>query len=1011
MKAHILKIAGAKNEKDFYSKFPTEASFRAKHGKELDDLLRMQNGGDTNKNGIPDAFENFQPNIQGPGPLPGPQARNYPSIGTTPTPQVNVPGNIGMIDKNGNNLPDYLEGQDAQVNQPVMGPENQKGNTLNNIGDMIPGIGSVVEGFKALKAEKQAYKGAQQWNQVSGVARKASETQDVNARTDIADTLRKQRQARIPTITGEELFPVYGAGRKGASSNLLTRHGGKMNYGGEIMNTFDPYDIYDDGGYEPLDESNQMKSYAYGGPMAAGGMSFGDILGAGKDSSFDWTGFGNASGSLAGAVQGNNAGAQIGGGVADAFSMIPGVGPIAGALAKPVFSTIGGMLDRYPGKTEAQQRQMMGNMAAMSGSNALRGFQNEFSGSFRHGGSLRTNSVGDIKTLSGGYLEPISYNPYTEGTGITSMIKGQSHDESNGRHSGVLMQYAAHGSSEPDVEAERGEPVSERNLNGDGTSAIIAGDQTFNKMGASLYPDLSKYQGQKVKNIQKKIAERDAKLNKARTKNTNALNKLELETTHDKLSLNSFNMNEKGIDSRYATNANEANNLLQYQEATNATAEEWGVDAGQLSRGKLKFNKTQTAAEGKELKPEDIEPPKGARGNIDPNMVFSQPGRMAGALDQTPIGISNPNAMFQSPEAYEKYRQETFKAYDDPEIAKQLVNYFLTYEGPDQADVRAKMSSQPTYKAMVAKARELATDYQPGRYHINTGAFQKPAPPAATPAQTTPTNPNYQTTPYRDNGWETIAGQIMPWMRKTPGEPLLGDQLAGEMYALSNNQVEPVQANFYRPQLDVPYDISLQDQLNENQADFNSMQRAVGNNPEALAALAAQKYMGNSRVLGEQFRLNQAKKDQVYSGNRATLNDAQLKNLSIADQQYARQAQAKSNTKLATQEALNSIASKIGQNRLENRTLQTYSNMFPQYSYNKNFSIQNTGAPASFYINQGIYSPDQEPYTHGPLYDRYGRVVNMGPIQQSATEKPKEETKKEEKTGRYGSLIKAFKNL
>jgi hypothetical protein len=35
------------------------------------------------------------------------------------------------------------------------------------------------------------------------------------------------------------------------------------------------------------------------------------------------------------------------------------------------------------------------------------------------------------------------------------------------------------------------------------------------------------------------------------------------------------------------------------------------------------------------------------------------------------------------------------------------------------------------------------------------------------------------------------------------------------MYALSNNQLDPVQAQSYQPQLDVPFDISLQDIRNE----------------------------------------------------------------------------------------------------------------------------------------------------------------------------------------------------
>ena len=35
MKNQILKIAGVKNEKEFYQKFPTEEAFMAKHGGEF----------------------------------------------------------------------------------------------------------------------------------------------------------------------------------------------------------------------------------------------------------------------------------------------------------------------------------------------------------------------------------------------------------------------------------------------------------------------------------------------------------------------------------------------------------------------------------------------------------------------------------------------------------------------------------------------------------------------------------------------------------------------------------------------------------------------------------------------------------------------------------------------------------------------------------------------------------------------------------------------------------------
>jgi len=143
-----------------------------------------------------------------------------------------------------------------------------------------------------------------------------------------------------------------------------------------------------------------------------------------------------------------------------------------------------------------------------------------------------------------------------------------------------------------------------------------------------------------------------------------------------------------------------------------------------------------------------------------------------------------------------------------------------------------------------------------------------------------------------------------------------------------------------QPLLSTPVDISLQDILNANQADYNATQRLTGYNPEALSILNAQKYQANQRVLGEQFRLNQAEKQRVYEKNRDILNQTQLQNLGILDQQYVRQQQALSKTKATTQSALNSIAAKYAQNKLENRTLATYENLY-NYRFDPRFRAQN----------------------------------------------------------------------
>jgi len=100
-------------------------------------------------------------------------------------------------------------------------------------------------------------------------------------------------------------------------------------------------------------------------------------------------------------------------------------------------------------------------------------------------------------------------------------------------------------------------------------------------------------------------------------------------------------------------------------------------------------------------------------------------------------------------------------------------------------------------------------------------------------------------------------------------------------------------------------------------------------------------------VLGEQTRVNQANKMQVYDKNRATLNDAQLKNLQILDQQYVRQSQAKSNTKAQTIEALKSIGDKVTKQRASNRKLAIMENMYV-FRFSPSGRAINMNAPAQF---------------------------------------------------------------
>jgi hypothetical protein len=253
--------------------------------------------------------------------------------------------------------------------------------------------------------------------------------------------------------------------------------------------------------------------------------------------------------------------------------------------------------------------------------------------------------------------------------------------------------------------------------------------------------------------------------------------------------------------------------------------------------------------------------------------------------------------------------------------------------------------------------------------------------------------------------WMDIVNQILPYVRPTDAEALDPRQLSGEMLALAQNQLEPVQAQTFQPQLSTPYDISLQDIINKNQADYRAAQRMIGYNPAALAALNAQKYQANQQVLGEQFRLNQAMRDKVYGENRAMLNQSNLQNLGILDQQYGRQQQALSNTKATAQAALNSISAKYLQNQASNRELQTYENLY-NYRFDPRFRAMNMNPLAQF-ANQGSGMGGMSPY--GSMTSDQMKIMTLQKELEEKQQKLAQDSKT--KVSKNGALVKAIKSM
>jgi hypothetical protein len=254
---------------------------------------------------------------------------------------------------------------------------------------------------------------------------------------------------------------------------------------------------------------------------------------------------------------------------------------------------------------------------------------------------------------------------------------------------------------------------------------------------------------------------------------------------------------------------------------------------------------------------------------------------------------------------------------------------------------------------------------------------------------------------------QMALSNLAPLLRPRTNIGLDPEEIYPEYFAMASNQLEPVQAQTFQPMLDTPMDISLNDQLNAIDAQSRAAIRAAGQNPSAQAMIMSQSLDAKNKVLGEQTRINAANKMQTYDKNRAMLNDAQLKNLQILDQQYVRQAQARSNTKAQTLEALKSIAAKTAQNKLENQTLNVYENMY-NYRFSPSGRAFNVNAPAQFNLPEGVGADNLTNAQVDQIKQLYEKVVSRDKTGAITGSREKTRTTKQ---GRNGAIVQALKNL
>jgi hypothetical protein len=611
---------------------------------------------------------------------------------------------------------------------------------------------------------------------------------------------------------------------------------------------------------------------------------------------------------------------------------------------------------------------------------------------------------GELQTHWGGYAEPMSYNPHMPGTGETVMFRGKTHEDG-----GIGITYG-----DNPVEVERGEPMFEMQEGGEidpltgepKKSGVVLGNMKIPSYGVSELEDANA-KGKKFKTYVAHLSKKEAKQNKIAEKATSLISNIEGDNPYDMLKMNAGMAMLTGADMSLKNIADKKRTAAGIQSAILDTAEQMGVDSDALAKGKIK-----QAKKGANIS-------KGQTGVYVPtasNLMSEMEKRSIINTGRTTIEqLYNAGLTGLPPNAYTD--EDFYKIGKNNMVGespmKTLDEVTIVGKKPKAptplASTNQKRTASPVPQTKISKkvdeGRPTETRKQLSVVDLGLDRFNKSfLTPKISPEIEARTKarlaiPEIEQ-PAEKEGMldyvKTAYNELRPFLIPSNQMSLQPEQLMGEMYALSQNVLQPVRAQTFQPLLETRApQMTAQEQLNKNQADFNSAQRMIGNNPAALSMLAAQKQAADRQAIAQTQAANIQQQMAAANRNIALLNDATIRNLATLDAQYVRQETAESTTKAQAQAALNSIASKIGQNKLQNLQNAVMQNMY-NYRFTPKGRVYNVNPIADFNLPQiTALSPETKEA-----------------IKQQAPELAKY-LKLDEKKGKAknGSLVKAIKNL
>jgi hypothetical protein len=886
-------------------------------------------------------------------------------------------------------------------------------------------VGKVYKGIRALKAEKERLKQAEKWNKVSGVVAQA------------ASLIPDEQKRRYVEPSDIIMQPQDFANPQGGQQNPFLQAANGMQIGGnltEIQNTYSPTNtLYDNLGYEPLNDSSKVKAYKKGGKLkkAADGIDWTKMLtkAAGMEG-MDKMGaqLGGSAGSWIGGGgfeenAGSQLGSDLGGGVGEALGKatgIPGVDKLLKTLGGFQFGLIGGFLDKKPKKTRELNKQTMRNIQTAGLQSGIRGLQGGYSQYVEDGGTIPQHEEGgwvshdwqpQVITQFGGHnmkdllkADPMMKTLRTGGRITQNNMYPQDQYALGGSLKTTWGGYAEPISKNPYDESEtvmfRGKSHDESDGNGHTGIGVKYGDGQHDS-----YTDYAEYGTEQA----------DADVEVQRNEPAKEINGSlvvggGIETSNEAAA---YAGNKKFAGKKYQTNiANIAKDDAKLNKKKIKTLEALADHDDYTSFGLLEMNSYKATLDG-------IDKQQQINSNASNKLLEYQNATndVAENLSQIVGKKVDPNYLHKGKLKYEKdnnmaksgkkiKKAQVGDKYDPIAKALGINNDLQMIDDTPQFSYRRPTDLSDPGMSLPEDWMPISTDDQvdgmgyftsPGKLsankydrNLNWNNFKKKVSGKIDEATSSDSLSN-------------IYNEVLPYLRPSAAKPLDPAQLAPEMMALSLNQLEAVPVQSYTARMKQVGRVSLDDQRNEVKSVYAAAKRQAGNNPAAQAAIAAQEVDALGKVNAEEFRINQAQETGVANENIAAINDQNLKNLALFADQAVKQSKARSNTKEQAIEVAKSIADKIAQNKLENLTQKVYENL-SKFRFDDEGRLVNYNPLAKF--NTPIVGANQQPTTKAgedllPIYSSKGDITGYRVKQEAA----------KAKTGKNGSIVRAIKNL